>query len=205
VLRVSQRGAVGLDRRLQPRRAALAFPQPLKRDAEVILRHRPLERHAIARPFLQRGAEGLDRRLQLRRAALALPQRPKRDAEVVLRPRPVERHAIARGFQKDFLPYRNGITRRGVLAAFVALPIQRVRLAFEIAHRFIRVSCWHQRGGLLEQLGGLIVVPLGHRNAALGRSQCRCTEELRIRGGLRRLAQLQRLLSRRNLRLPGLS
>src|SRR5215469_11763030 len=56
-----ERLAVGSDRLVEPRRAALAFPETLKREAEVVLRHRPVERHPLARPFLERLAVGSDR------------------------------------------------------------------------------------------------------------------------------------------------
>jgi hypothetical protein len=76
-----QRGVIGLDRLLQPHRAALAFPRPPKCDAKIVLRRRPIERHALARPFLQRGVIGLGRLLQPHRAALALPKPPKCEAK----------------------------------------------------------------------------------------------------------------------------
>src|SRR5215831_16894877 len=56
----------GGDRLLKPCRAALAFPECRARVAEVVLRHRPVERHALARPFLQCGAVGGDRLLEAR-------------------------------------------------------------------------------------------------------------------------------------------
>jgi hypothetical protein len=58
---------------------------PRKRVAEVVLRHRPVERHLLARPFLQRLAVGGDRLLQPHRPARAFPEPHKRVAEVVLR------------------------------------------------------------------------------------------------------------------------
>jgi len=51
-----QRGAEGVDRLFEPRGATLAFPEPRERVAEVVLRHRPLERHALARVFGEGGA-----------------------------------------------------------------------------------------------------------------------------------------------------
>ena len=36
------------------RRPALPLAKALQRGAEIVLRHRPIERHPIARPFLQR-------------------------------------------------------------------------------------------------------------------------------------------------------
>ena len=57
------------DRLLQPCRAALPPAEHPKRDAEIILRHRPFERHPLARPLLQRRAIRRDRLLEPRRAA----------------------------------------------------------------------------------------------------------------------------------------
>ena len=57
------------------RKAASASLQPpvrIERVAEIVLGRRPVERHALAGPFLQRRAIGGDRLLQPRRAALAL-------------------------------------------------------------------------------------------------------------------------------------
>src|SRR5215472_11628821 len=67
---LQQTPTLGGDRLLKPRRAALAFPEHPKRAAEVVLRPCPLERRALARPFLQRVAEGRDRLLEPRRTAL---------------------------------------------------------------------------------------------------------------------------------------
>ena len=52
---------VGRHRLRQMRRAALPLAKPKQREAEVVLRRRPVERHPIARPFLQCRAEGRDR------------------------------------------------------------------------------------------------------------------------------------------------
>ena len=93
-----QRGAIGGDRLFQPRGAALALAEGLKRSAEIVLGRGPVERHALARPFLQGGAIGVDRLLQPGRAALALAEGLKRIAEIVLGHGPVERHALARSF-----------------------------------------------------------------------------------------------------------
>jgi hypothetical protein len=49
-----QRFAIGQDRLFEPRGAALALPERLKRSAEIVLRRSPSERHALARPFLER-------------------------------------------------------------------------------------------------------------------------------------------------------
>ena len=78
-----------------PRAAPSRSPAP-ERVAEIYLRHRPVERHAFARPFLQSRAVGRDRLLEPRRPALPPPERLERSAEIVLRPRPLERHAFAR-------------------------------------------------------------------------------------------------------------
>jgi hypothetical protein len=68
----------------------------LKGAAEVVLRHCPVERHALARAFLERVAVDVDRLLQPRRPVLALPERLKGVAEVVLRRRPLKRYALSR-------------------------------------------------------------------------------------------------------------
>jgi hypothetical protein len=65
---------------------------------KIVLRRRPVERHAFARPFLQRRAVGRDRLLKARRPALPLTEREERVAEIVLRRRPVERRVFARPF-----------------------------------------------------------------------------------------------------------
>ena len=49
-------------------------PRTFKRSAEIVLGRGPVERHALARSFLQRLAIGGDGLLQPRRAALALPE-----------------------------------------------------------------------------------------------------------------------------------
>src|SRR5262245_23655891 len=55
----------------------------------------PIDRLALAGPFLQRVAIGGDRLLEPGSAALARAERLKRVAEIVLRYRPLERHALA--------------------------------------------------------------------------------------------------------------
>jgi hypothetical protein len=62
-----------------------------ERTAEIVLRTGPLERDALAGPFLQRHPKGGERLLQARRAALAPAERSKRIAEIVLGRGPVER------------------------------------------------------------------------------------------------------------------
>ena len=69
-----QRGAIGRHRLLQMRRPALPLPELPERDAEIVLRHRPVERNPLASVFLQRGAIGRDRLLQTRRPALPRPE-----------------------------------------------------------------------------------------------------------------------------------
>src|SRR5271167_1602908 len=87
---------IGGDRLLQTRRPALPLPQTLQRVAAIVLRHRPVERHPLARPLLERLVIGGGRLLQTRRPALPLPQSLQRGAAVVLRHRPVERHPLVR-------------------------------------------------------------------------------------------------------------
>jgi hypothetical protein len=55
----------------------------------------PIERHALAGPFLEGVAIGGDRLVQVFRPALALAEGRKRSAEIVLGRGPVERHALA--------------------------------------------------------------------------------------------------------------
>ena len=64
------------------------------------MRPAPLERHALARPFLQRRAKGRDRLLEPRRPVLPLPESFERVAEVVLRHRPVEGNPLTRPLLK---------------------------------------------------------------------------------------------------------
>ena len=73
-----ERVAIGGDGLFEPSGAALAFPERRKRMSEVVLRDRPLERHALARVFLQRIAIGADGLFEAYRAALAFPQPLKR-------------------------------------------------------------------------------------------------------------------------------
>ena len=84
-------------RRWNARRPALPLPERLKRKAEIVLRHRPVERNALAGSFLQRRAKGRDRLLKTRRPALPLPERLKRNAEIHLRRRALARPFLQRG------------------------------------------------------------------------------------------------------------
>ena len=77
-------------------------PPPLgeehQRNAFIPKTHGPIERHALAGPFLQRLAIGDDCLFELCRPALASPQRLKHVAQIVLGHGPLERHALARPF-----------------------------------------------------------------------------------------------------------
>src|SRR5262249_28594343 len=77
-------------------------PPPLgkehQRDAFVAKTPGPVERHALARPFLQRVAIGPDRLLQPRRSALARAAPRKRIAGIGLRRGPLQRPTLARPF-----------------------------------------------------------------------------------------------------------
>jgi hypothetical protein len=55
--------AKGRDRLFQSRGAALALAEGSERSAKIVLGHRPIERHALARCFLQGVAKGRDRLL----------------------------------------------------------------------------------------------------------------------------------------------
>jgi hypothetical protein len=93
---LQKRRAKGRYRRLKPHHPALALADRLKRVAEIVLRHGPVQRHALPRPFQQRCTIGRYRRLKTRRPALTLAERSKRGAEIVLRRGPVQRHALSR-------------------------------------------------------------------------------------------------------------
>ena len=91
----AERRAIGRDRLLKPRRAALVRAERDQRIAEIVLSRRPLDRNQLLGPFLQRRAIGGDRLLKPRRSGLPLPERPQRIAEIVLGLRPVERNPVA--------------------------------------------------------------------------------------------------------------
>src|SRR6516164_5826812 len=120
-----QRRTIGRNRLGQMRRAALALAQRRQREAEVVLRRRPVERHPIARPLLQRQAVGRNRLGQMRRAALPPAQPRQRAAEVVLRRRPVERHPIARPLLQRQAVGRNRLGQMRRAALPPAQPRQR--------------------------------------------------------------------------------
>src|SRR6202023_3891942 len=90
-------GAFAVDRRhaVEPRRAALARAEVLKRGAEIVLGRGPLKRHAIAGQLLQGLTIGFDGPLEPRRAALPLAKRFERGAETYLGRGPIERRAFA--------------------------------------------------------------------------------------------------------------
>ena len=68
---------------LQPRCSALPLPQSPERVPEVVLCHRPVQRHPIPLPFLQRFVIARNRFLQSRRSTLPLPQTLERVPKVV--------------------------------------------------------------------------------------------------------------------------
>jgi hypothetical protein len=76
-------------------RPDLALPEPPKYKAEVGLGPGPIERHALACPFLQRLAVGRDRVFELHSPALSLPKLPKCKAQIVLGPGPIERRLLS--------------------------------------------------------------------------------------------------------------
>jgi hypothetical protein len=61
--------------------ASLLSSRPCAPIAEIVLRHGPVERHALARPSSSDRPEGGRRLLQPRRPALALAEYPKRIAK----------------------------------------------------------------------------------------------------------------------------
>jgi hypothetical protein len=64
--------------------ASLLSSPPCAPIAEIVLRHGPVERHALARPSSSDRPEGGRRLLQPRRPALALAEYPKRIAKTGL-------------------------------------------------------------------------------------------------------------------------
>jgi hypothetical protein len=64
--------------------ASLLSSRPCAPIAEIVLRHGPVERHALARPSSSDRPEGGRRLLQPRRPALALAEYPKRIAKTGL-------------------------------------------------------------------------------------------------------------------------
>src|SRR5262249_22737863 len=116
-------------RLLQPRRAALSLPERGKRDAEIGLSSRPIQRHALARPFLERGAISGDRLLQPRCAALPLPERFQRGAQIGLRRRPLKGYILARGLTEQCSVKRDSGARRIVVAFLRALTVIGVSLS----------------------------------------------------------------------------
>src|SRR5262249_3527567 len=104
-------GAKSRTRLLKTLRPALPLPKPEKRKAEIVLRHRPIERNPLAGMFLQRLAIGRNRLLELFRPALALAEAKKRIAEIVLRHRPTERNPLARIFLQRRAKSRNRLLK----------------------------------------------------------------------------------------------
>ena len=74
-------------------------PKPLVEQglyiAEVVLRHGPLERHALAGPFLRARRDRPRRPRADARCCSRVAERRERGAEIVLRRCPLERHALA--------------------------------------------------------------------------------------------------------------
>src|SRR5436309_2918730 len=70
-------------RSLGHRGVAAPLGEAPQRDALIAKTRGPVERHALAGPFLERLAIGGDGLFQLRRPALALAEIPERDAQVV--------------------------------------------------------------------------------------------------------------------------
>ena len=67
-------------------------------NAEIVLGRRPIERHPLARPYLQRRTVGCERLFNPRRPAPPLAKPLQCIAKIVLGLRPVERHPLARVF-----------------------------------------------------------------------------------------------------------
>jgi hypothetical protein len=78
---------------LQPRRPALVLAKAKQRGAEIILDRGPLERHALAGPFLQRFVIGSDSVIEKRRPVFPLVEPHERIAEIHLGRGPLKRHA----------------------------------------------------------------------------------------------------------------
>ncbi len=115
--------------------AALAYAERHERVAEIVLRHCPDERHALAGVFLERGAVGDDGFLQPRGAAFALAERHERVAEVVLRHCPVERHALAGAFLERGAVGGDGFLQpRRAASRWPSVRSARPRLFCVVAH-----------------------------------------------------------------------
>jgi hypothetical protein len=130
--------AMGFDGLCEPRRAALARAEVLKRGAEIILGRGPLERHALAGQLLQGFAIGFDGRLEPRRAGLPLAKRFKRGAETYLGRGPIERRALA------------GIFLQRVAIGFDGL-LEPRRPALPLAEHSKRIAEIHLGGGPIER------------------------------------------------------
>ena len=100
---------------------------------------------------------------------------------------------------------RRSIFERPVVAALVALLIERILLPFEIAGLFVRTISWNIIGGLGKKPRGLLVVAFSHREIALYGGRTRRAEHMLVPCLVRLLLSFFRRLRRGNLglcRLP---
>src|ERR1700732_3644167 len=121
---------MGIDGLREPRRAALARAEVLKRGAEIILGRCPFKRHALAGQLLQGVAIGFDGPLEPGRAALPLAKRFERGAETYLGRGPIERHALASIFVQRFAIGFDGLLER-------AVPLPRSPSTRSVLPRFV--------------------------------------------------------------------
>src|SRR5262249_46808266 len=135
---------------------------------EIVLRHGPIERHALAGPFGEGCAIGSDGLLEPGGAALAFAKHLERASEIVLRHGPIERHALARSQLCD-APLSLGCEAQSPIAAdLIPLPIESVGLPVEVVPVLILhgVALRKKRGRLREELCRLRVSQLRHCNIA---------------------------------------
>jgi hypothetical protein len=141
-LRASREAATASSSRAVP---AVSLAEHRKCLAEIALCHGPVERHALAGQFVEGVAIGGDRLLQQCRPALTVAELHERSTEIVLGRGPMEGHALAGSFREGVVIQSSGRCARGaskraprltltasvsgVVAEFIALVIQLVRLA----------------------------------------------------------------------------
>jgi hypothetical protein len=181
--------AKGDDGLLELRRPALALPQDPKHIPQIALGRGPVERHALAGPFLERLAIGGDGLFELRRPTLAPPQDVKRVSQAVLVPGPVERHAFA-GYQlKQPLASLDRQQQSTIVAEFVSLLIESACLPYQVADPLVLMRAVRRKLGSRtgEVRGGFAISQSGERDLAapgwgLGRVDGEAVERTRLLG-----------------------
>ena len=148
-------------------------PSVPERVAEVVLRHRPLQRHALAGVFLQRGAEGGDGFEQAGGAAFALAERPERGAEVVLRHGPVERSFRAGRQEQGRSIDRDRVSQRLIVAELVSMVVEGGGFAKPVGPCRRGVSRNDFSRGAVMGGFGTVVETQARRGGAFGTGGCR--------------------------------